>query len=125
VAFDVGKNFDINNTGNKYSKSGFKIVGAHTDSPCLRLAPVSKMISQDFHQTCVSTYGGGIWHTWFDRPLKIGGKVVYKNGDTYTTKLWDSKKPLLKVPNLAIHLTKERSKFDPNLETELRPIISS
>jgi aspartyl aminopeptidase len=83
------------------------------------------MISQDFHQTCVSTYGGGIWHTWFDRPLKIGGKVVYKNGDTYTTKLWDSKKPLLKVPNLAIHLTKERSKFDPNLETELRPIISS
>jgi aspartyl aminopeptidase len=125
VAFDLGKDFDINNTGNTYFKSGFKIVGAHTDSPCLRLAPVSKMISADFHQTCVSTYGGGLWHTWFDRTLRIGGKVVYKNGDNYTIKLWDSKKPLLKIPNLAIHLTTERSKFEPNTETHLRPIISS
>jgi aspartyl aminopeptidase len=69
---------------------GFKIVGAHTDSPCLRLAPVSKAQSNDFHQTCVSTYGGGLWHTWFDRDLILAGKVVYKNQDTYTTKLWSS-----------------------------------
>jgi len=104
---------------------GFKIVGAHTDSPCLRLAPVSKMTSSDFHQTCVSTYGGGLWHTWFDRTLRIGGKIIYNNGDAYTTKLWESKKALLKIPNLAIHLSSDRAKFEPNTESHLRPILSS
>ena len=83
------------------------------------------MSSADFHQTCVSTYGGGLWHTWFDRTLRIGGKVIYNNGDAYTTKLWDSKKALLKVPNLAIHLSSDRAKFEPNTETHLRPILSS
>ena len=67
------KNFSIHN-------SGFKILAAHTDSPCLRLAPVSKMLSKNFHQTCVSLYGGGLWHTWFDRDLILGGKIIYKNG---------------------------------------------
>lgn len=125
VAFDIGKDFDINNAGKLTVDAGFKIVGAHTDSPCLRLAPVSKMTSADFHQTCVSTYGGGLWHTWFDRTLRLGGKVVYNNGDAYTTKLWQSSKALLKVPNLAIHLTEERKKFEPNTESHLRPILSS
>lgn len=114
----MGKNFDINNTG-------FKIIGAHTDSPCLRLAPVSKLTSNDFHQLAVSTYGGGLWHTWFDRDLTIGGKVIYNNGSQYTSKLWASKKALLKIPNLAIHLSTDRDKFEPNKETHLRPILSS
>ena len=66
------------------------------------------------------TYGGGLWHTWFDRDLILAGKVVYedsKNTKKYTSKLWRSKKALLKIPNLAIHLRTDRSKFDPNPET--------
>jgi aspartyl aminopeptidase len=107
--------------------SAFKIVGAHTDSPCLRVAPHSKMLTADFHQLCVVTYGGGLWHTWFDRDLTIGGKVIIKNGDNYTSKLWTAKKALLKVPNLAIHLTSasEKNKFEPSLENNLRPILAS
>lgn len=102
-------------------------MGAHTDSPCLRVAPNSKMLTADFHQLCVVTYGGGLWHTWFDRDLTIGGKVVIKNGDNYTSKIWTAKKPLLKVPNLAIHLTpaSDKNKFEPNLENNLRPILAS
>jgi len=83
------------------------------------------MLTADFHQLCVVTYGGGLWHTWFDRDLTIGGKVILKDGENYTSKLWTSKKALLKVPNLAIHLTTERNKFEPNLESNLRPILAS
>lgn len=105
--------------------SGFKIIGAHTDSPCLKIAPVSKAKFKSYAQSHVMTYGGGLWHTWFDRDLILAGKVVYNDGKQYTSKLWRSKKPLLKIPNLAIHLRLERNKFDPNPETELRPLLSS
>lgn len=71
------------------------------------------------------TYGGGLWHTWFDRDLTLAGKIIYQDGDKYTSKLWSSKRSLLKIPNLAIHLRTERSKFEPNTETELRPILTS
>ena len=50
--------------------------------------------------------GGGLWHTWLDRDLTIAGKIVYLNQETknYETKLMNYQKPLLKIPNLAIHL---------------------
>lgn len=104
---------------------GFKIIGAHTDSPCLKIAPHSKAKFKSFAQSHVMTYGGGLWHTWFDRDLILAGKIVYQEGEKYTSKLWKSKKALLKIPNLAIHLRTERNKFEPNTETELRPILSS
>lgn len=67
------------------SSSGFVITGAHTDSPCLRLRPNSKFESNKaagHTQLGVSTYGGGLWHTWFDRPLGLAGKVVVENVQT-------------------------------------------
>jgi aspartyl aminopeptidase len=70
VAFSVGEAFTPENTG-------FKIIGAHTDSPCLKLNPVSKASNRGIDQCHVSTYGGGLWHTWFDRDLILAGRVVY------------------------------------------------
>ena len=72
VAFNVGESFTPKSTG-------FKIIGAHTDSPCLRLSPVSKGGSKSYEQCHISLYGGGLWHTWFDRDLTLAGKIVYKN----------------------------------------------
>lgn len=68
------------------------------------------MSTTQFH---VSTYGGALWHTWFDRDLILSGKISYKDGDKLTSKLWESKTPLLKIPNLAIHLKEagQRNKF--------------
>jgi aspartyl aminopeptidase len=106
----VGTTFDS-------TKTGFKIIGTHTDSPCLKLAPVSASKYKSFSQVFVSTYGGGLWHTWFDRDLILAGKVVYEAEGKYTSKLWRSKRALLKIPNLAIHLRSERNKIDLNTET--------
>lgn len=65
------------------SQTYFKIVGTHTDSPCIRLAPFSKFLSQEYHLGYIQTYGGGLWHTWLDRDLIVAGRVLVrgKNGD--------------------------------------------
>jgi len=60
-----------------------------------------------------------LWHTWYDRDLTIAGRVIVKDDDgKYDQKLFHYKKPLLKIPNLAIHLTtaSERGSFAPNNE---------
>lgn len=83
------------------------------------------MTKNGIEQCCISTYGGGLWHTWFDRDLILAGKVVYEKDGKYTSTLWKSDKPLLKIPNLAIHLSDDRSKFEPNKENHLRPFFDS
>lgn len=112
--------------GNKWQPgNGFSVVAAHTDSPCLRVKPVSKLSRQGCLQVAISTYGGGLWRTWFDRDLAIAGRIFVKKGDKLVQQLVRVDKPILYLPSLCIHLEKDRENFTLNKEEHLRPIIST
>mmetsp|Transcript_10840 Transcript_10840/g.27078 ORF Transcript_10840/g.27078 Transcript_10840/m.27078 type:complete len:584 (+) Transcript_10840:101-1852(+) len=121
-AFAVGGAFDM-------YKGGVVIAAAHTDSPCLKLRPCSKLPPKaGTVQLGVDTYGGGLWHTWFDRPLGIAGKVVVATEpDRLEERLVHVDSPVCVIPNLAIHLQtpEERKAFAFNKETQLRPVLCS
>ena len=111
--------------GADYKKGGpVAIVGAHTDSPCLKLKPISKKSGQGYIQVGVEQYGGLIADSWFDRDLAIAGCVYVKTADgRFTPKLLHIKRPLMRIPTLAIHLHREaNNKFEFNKETEFVPI---
>ncbi|EOD24983.1 hypothetical protein EMIHUDRAFT_430284 [Emiliania huxleyi CCMP1516] len=119
VAFHVGAAFEAGN--------GINVVGGHTDSPVLKLKPSSKKSAHGYLQLNVETYGGGLWHTWFDRELTLAGSVIVKQADgSFARRLLFVRRPLMRVPSLCIHLrtAEEREKFAPNKETHLAPILA-
>jgi len=77
-------------------------------------------------QVGVECYGGGLWHTWFDRDLSLAGCCVVEDGQGgFLRRLVRIQRPLLRVPSLCIHLQsqEERKAFAPNKETHLQPIL--
>lgn len=119
VAFAIGSKFVPGN--------GFKILGAHTDSPALKLKPVSKRPSKlGYLQVGIETYGGLLMHTWLDRELGLAGRVVTKaaNGQ-FVNQLVYIDRPILRVPSLCIHLQSgdERAALKLNPEEHLTAIL--
>ena len=123
VAFTVGGRYGLS------KDSAMKIMGAHTDSPVLKIKPNSKRpIASNMIQLNVECYGGGLWHTWFDRDLSLAGKVMVRNNDNKIEgRLINIAQPILRIPNLCIHLQtqKEREAFVFNKETHLQPVFCS
>ena len=101
IAFEVGSG-DI-------EKDGFRLIGAHTDSPGFRIKPNPEM-SVEGHYVKLNTevYGGPILSTWFDRPLSIAGRVTLKGENPFKpeVRLLDLNKPVLIIPNVAIHMNR-------------------
>ncbi|MGL4319067.1 MAG: M18 family aminopeptidase [Pseudomonas sp.] len=104
---------------------GLRLVGAHTDSPCLRVKPQPELQRQGFFQLGVEVYGGALLAPWFDRDLSLAGRVTFREGGKVQSQLIDFELPIAIVPNLAIHLNREANQGWPiNQQNELPPILA-
>lgn len=106
---------------------GFKLICAHTDSPCFRVKPAPEMVSEGgMIRLNTEVYGGPILYTWFDRPLSLAGRVVLR-GDSPLhpqVRLLHIKRPLLVIPHLAIHFNREVNEGNKiNRQKDMMPVL--
>ena len=106
------------------TETGLRIVGAHTDSPGLRLKPKAAVSSDGLARIGVEVYGGPILATFTDRDLSLAGRVVLRSAAGQQTRLIRFDRPLLRLPNLAIHMNRDVNEqgLKINKQTEL-PLI--
>jgi aspartyl aminopeptidase len=107
------------------AEAGFLAVGAHTDSPNLRIKPVPDLTRHGYRQLGVEVYGGVLLTTWIDRDLSLAGRVSIERDGAIETRLVDFRRPLLRIPNLAIHLnrTVNGDGLILNPQTHLAPLL--
>lgn len=87
---------------------GWRLVGAHTDSPCLKVKPNPELHRKGYFQLGVEVYGGVLLNPWFDRDLSLAGRVSYRSVQgRVCSALLDLRRPIAVVPSLAIHLDRE------------------
>lgn len=108
-------------------KHGFRMIGAHGDAPTFKIKPKHEMVSEKrFVKLNTESYGGPIMSTWFDRPLSIAGRLILKGETAFAPKeiLINLERPMLCIPNLAVHLNREiNTGYKYNAQTDMLPII--
>lgn len=88
--------------------AGFRVVGAHTDSPTLKVRPTPDVRRHGYTQVGVEPYGGVLLHSWLDRDLTLAGRVALRTAEGgIVLRLVHIREPMLRVPSLAIHLFRE------------------
>ena len=104
-------------------EAGFHLVGAHTDSPNLRVKPNPELKEAGYGQLGVEPYGGVLLHTWLDRDLSLAGRVSLADG---SARLVDFGRELLRVPSLAIHLNRKVNTegLKLNAQKHMAPIVT-
>src|SRR5690554_874930 len=117
VAFRTGKRSPL--------ESGIRMVGAHTDSPCLKVKPNPELRRKGFYQLGVEVYGGVLLNPWFDRDLSLAGRVTLLDEQGQVQdRLVDCRRPVAFIPSLAIHLDREaNSNRSINAQTDLPPVL--
>lgn len=88
------------------SDAGFRMIGAHTDSPNLRVKPRPDVVRSGYRQVGVEIYGGVLLSTWLDRDLALAGRVVLKRSQGFVSRSVFWREAVARVPNLAIHLNR-------------------
>lgn len=120
IAFVIGTEDIVEN--------GFKMIGAHTDSPGFRIKANPEMtVEGSYLKFNTEVYGGPILYTWFDRPLGLAGKVTLRGENPLKpeTKLINIHKPLLIIPSLAIHMNRQVNEgVAINAQKDTLPLVS-
>ena len=107
------------------AERGLRMVGAHTDSPCLKVKPQPELHRQGYLQLAVEVYGGALLNPWFDRDLSVAGRVSYLDrSGALSHGLVDFARPVAVIPSLAIHLDREANdNRTVNAQTCLPPVL--
>jgi aspartyl aminopeptidase len=104
--------------------AGFRLVGAHTDSPNLRLKPNAEYKKEGYAQLGVEVYGGVLLNSWLDRDLSLAGRVFVRNAGRVETRLVRFTRPMVRVAQLAIHLDRDvNDGLKLNRQEHLAPIF--
>jgi aspartyl aminopeptidase len=85
-------------------ESGWRIIGAHTDSPNLRVKPLPDVASNGYRQIGIEVYGGALNNSWLDRDLGLSGRILLNDGGVHLVRI---ERPIARVAQLAIHLDRE------------------
>ncbi len=140
---DIAEKWEIKNKGRYYIKvydstlmaftvgangmdgGNLRVCSAHTDFPCFKLKPNAAINENGYRKFNTEVYGGAILNTWLDRPLSIAGRVITKEKDEFKveSRLFDFSRPVLIIPNLAIHLNRDVNKgVALNKQKEMLPV---
>ena len=117
IAFRFGSNSKITH--------GMRLVGAHLDSPCLKLNPGANFEKHGYRIANVEVYGSSLLRTWFDRDLAIAGRIFVRNADgSIRNVLVDSKAPVAVIPSIAIHLERQANKLQEiDSQVHINPVL--
>lgn len=117
-AFTIGKNYQPTDM--------LRMAAAHTDYPCLRIKSNPDFQTNGYAQINVEVYGAPILNTWLDRPLGVAGRVALRSENPFQPKMvfYRSEKPVMTIPNLAIHMNRNiNSGVEINNQIDLMPIL--
>jgi len=105
--------------------SGFMVTASHSDSPLFKLKTHYAVKACDrYCKLDTESYGGGIFSSWFDRPLSIAGRIVVKEGDTLAVRPFAIKRDLCVIPNTCIHFNREiNSGYKYNTSVDTLPLL--
>ncbi|MBE5955357.1 MAG: M18 family aminopeptidase [Lachnospiraceae bacterium] len=120
IAFTVG-------TKKSYFQN-IRLGTAHTDQPCIKVKPSPDMKEHGYLRANVEIYGGPILSSWMDRPLNLAGKIICKSDKIFEPRVivYDSKRPVAVVPNLAIHMQRDVNKgMELNRQKDMIPILAT
>ena len=109
------------------AEQGFRIISAHSDSPCFKIKPNAEIYGDGGLVTLnVEKYGGGILYTWFDRPLSMSGRVVLRSEDPLKPTIVpvDIEKPFATIPHLAIHFNRAVNEGNAlSVQKDMKPVV--
>lgn len=115
IAFNIPKNID----------TSLNIIASHLDSPAFKLKPNFNLEFKNYHMVETEPYGGMIYSTWFDRPLGIAGRILFKNGEVIEEKIVDFNQNLMIIPNLCIHFNRDINNGFKYNATDIKPLLST
>ncbi len=114
IAFTVGQLNDFM----------YKIVSSHVDSPALKLKENPIVKTGPYATLNTEKYGGGIWYSFFDRPLKIAGRVILRENGRLSAKTVESSY-FVTIPSVAVHQNRSvNDGFSVNAQVDLQPLFT-